>query len=149
MHTQTHRVARCATKIQTKNNLKKHSKPISKPKAKKHFNSTNHTESKPKKRQMILIRTTFLFILFPNRNGTWKMRPRLKNSKMCSISVALFFLSAAGLTRVTLFRAQIDTILTRVSKTKCDQLFLKYFLSCVFYFSEQNLSARVRVRIEN
>lgn len=42
---------------------------------------------------------------------------------MCSISVALFFLSAAGLTRVTLFRAQIDTILTRVSKTKCDQQF--------------------------
>lgn len=52
------------------------------------------------------------------------MRPRISNSKMCSISVA-FFSECIGQTRVTLFRAQIDTILTRVSKAKCDQQFFK------------------------
>lgn len=55
------------------------------------------------------------------------MRPRISNSKMCSISVAFF---SECQTRVTLFRAQIDTILIRVSKTKCDQqFFLNFFLT--------------------
>lgn len=57
----THRVARCATK-KSKNNLKKYSKPISS-KNKKHFNSTNHTESN-QKCQMVLIRTTFIYFYF-------------------------------------------------------------------------------------
>lgn len=41
----------------------------------------------------------------------------------------VFFLSAMVWQGVTLFRAQIETILTRVSKTKCDQqFFLNFFL---------------------
>lgn len=69
----THRVARCATKIQQKitlKNIQNQSRTNQ-----KHFNSTNHTESN-QKCQMILIRTIFIYFISKQE---WYMKDETGN----------------------------------------------------------------------
>lgn len=70
----------------------------------------------------------------------------ISNSKMCSISVACFFSECAGLTRVTLFRAQIERFWLGFPKNAISYFYLFILTKLrLFLFSDQNLSSRAKV----
>lgn len=78
----------------------------------------------------------------------------ISNSKMCSISVVRFFSECAGLTRVTLFRAQIERFWLGFPKNAISYfiyLFSKVASFIIFrsklFFRSEHFESQIKLKI--
>lgn len=98
-------------------------------------------------------KNNFYLFYFPNRNGM-KDETGISNSKMCSISVVRFFSECAGLTRVTLFRAQIERFWLGFPKNAISYfIYLFYKVASFiifpskFFFQSENFESQIKLKI--